>query len=348
MRLRSKCLGIILALACLQAAVAQMPDSLWLCKDVIPDTEMYYFHIYMSDTFPDNRGLFPMVDTGDRYDSMYINFDYQFSLNSVYERGDTTGGKPDTVFQFAPRPGYAGFKIFWDHGVVSFDATDYDSMYLWHKGPLPGHKVHLIWAHGGLCGTTITYQDFGWFESSPVWKRESFPFPPGFLKVGLFELRMLIYNDSIGGDTGSTSAPGNLKIDNICFFKLPPHPPVIQTQPQSQTVDEGRSVIFKVFAYGGAAGAPTYQWQKDGNPISGADSSFYTIASAKLSDAGSFTVVVTNSMGSVTSDATILTVKAKEEKKGCGCGSGTGLALIPPLFFKAMVHRKRKKKNLRT
>jgi hypothetical protein len=343
---KSKCLGIILALACMKAAVAQMPDSLWMFKDGIPITEKAYFHLYTSDTFPDNRGMFPMVDTGDRYDSMYINFDYQFSQNSVFEHGDTNFGRADTVFQIAPRPGYAGFKIFWDYGVVTFDARDYDSMYLWHKGPLPGHKVHMIWAHGGLCGAYITYQDFGWFESSPVWKRESFPFPPGFIKEGLFELRMLIYNDSTI-TTDPTSAPGNLKIDNMCFFKLPPHPPVIQTQPQPQTVGEGKSVTFTVFAYGAAGGAPTYQWQKDGNPISGADSSFYTIASAKLSDAGSYTVVVTNSMGSVTSDSATLTVNAKEEK-GCGCGAGTGVALIPPLFFKAMAHRKRKKKNHRT
>ena len=36
-----------------------------------------------------------------------------------------------------------------------------------------------------------------------------------------------------------------------------------------------------------------------------------------------------------------------DTKKGCGCGSGTGLALIPPLFFKSMAYRKRKKKASR-
>ena len=106
-------------------------------------------------------------------------------------------------------------------------------MVLWHKGPLPGHKVMMIWAQGSAgCGTPINYEYFGQFKSSSVWKRESFPFPQKrgnaaqnpdpdspFVKKGLFELRMLIYNDSIGGDTSSTSGPGILKIDNMFFLK---------------------------------------------------------------------------------------------------------------------------------
>jgi hypothetical protein len=141
----------------------------------------------------------------------------------------------------------------------------------------------------------------------------------------------------------------------MCFMQGPPHAPVIFIQPQSKTVKEDSSVTFKVSASGGAAGAATYQWQKDGNPITDATFYNYTIDTAQLSDTGSYTVVATNSMGSVTSNAAILTVNANApvtetttEKKKCGCGSGTGLALIPPLFFKAMAIRKRKKKNPKT
>jgi hypothetical protein len=312
--------------------------------------------MFLADTFPDNRGQFTMVDTGDAIDGNYVNFDYQFSQNSSYEHGDTTGGKADTVYQIAPRPGYAGFKFYWDHGATSFWVKEYDSMILWHKGPLPGHKVMMIWAQGSAgCGTPINYEYFGEFMSSQSWTRESFPLPPGFVRDGLFELRMLIYNDSIGGDLSPTSAPGDLKIDDMCFMQGPPHAPVIFIQPQSKTVKEDSSVTFKVSASGGAAGAATYQWQKDGNPITDATFYNYTIDTAQLSDTGSYTVVATNSMGSVTSNAAILTVNANApvtetttEKKKCGCGSGTGLALIPPLFFKAMAIRKRKKKNPKT
>ena len=51
-----------------------------------------------------------------------------------------------------------------------------------------------------------------------------------------------------------------------------------------------------------------YQWYKDGNVISGATSSNYTIKSVKASDAGKYTVKVSNSVGSVTSSAATLTV----------------------------------------
>lgn len=39
------------------------------------------------------------------------------------------------------------------------------------------------------------------------------------------------------------------------------------------------------------------------------------------------------------------TPETTKEKSKCGCGSGTGLALIPPIWFKVMSNRKRKKKN---
>jgi len=152
-----------------------------------------------------------MADTGAALDGYYINFNYQFGN---------------------PHPGYAGYKIYWDNGNASFYVTDFDSMILWHKGPLQGHKVKLIWAQGSAgCGTPINYELLGEFKSSDTWKRESFPFPltrgnspqnpspdSPFVKQGLFELRILIYND---GGTSQTSAPGDLKIDNIYFLRNP-------------------------------------------------------------------------------------------------------------------------------
>ncbi|MBN1131044.1 MAG: immunoglobulin domain-containing protein [Chitinispirillaceae bacterium] len=296
----------------------------------------------LADTFPDNRDTFTMVDTGDALEGKYVNFDYQFGN---------------------PHPGYAGFKFYWDYGGGSFWVESYDSLIFWHKGPLPGHKVVMIWAQGSAgCGTPINYEKFGEFYSSASWTRESFSFPvkrnygaapdSQFVKTGLFELRMLIYNDStISTDT--TSPPGNLKIDNMFFFQPPAHIPEMWEQPGPQTVTEGSQVIINVLALGGTgdSGVITYQWIKDGNPLT-EQSRRLVIDSAHLSDAGSYTVIATNSLGSDTSDAAILTVNAIEEPikedKGCGCGAGTGTALIPPLFFKAMAHRKRKKKNTKT
>jgi hypothetical protein len=193
--------------------------------------------MYLADTFPDNRGSFNTVDTGDSYDhSQYINFNYQFNAtDSVVLKGTVTvpgtDSTYDTIYKCAPRPGYAGFKLYWDHGLVNFNATAHDSMCFWHKGPLAGHKVKLIWAQGGECGGAINYEYFGQFTSSNTWKRECLPFPQlrgnfpqnpspdsPFVKKGLFELRVLIYDDS-SVTTLPTSGPGNLKLDNICFIK---------------------------------------------------------------------------------------------------------------------------------
>ncbi len=85
--------------------------------------------------------------------------------------------------------------------------------------------------------------------------------------------------------------------------------PSITTQPKSQTVNEGSSVTFDVTATG--TDPLSYQWKKDGSNISGATSASYTISSAKTSDAGSYTVTVSNSAGSVTSSTATLTVTAK-------------------------------------
>jgi hypothetical protein len=84
--------------------------------------------------------------------------------------------------------------------------------------------------------------------------------------------------------------------------------PSITSQPQSTSVVAGSSASFSVTATGSAP--LSYQWQKGGTAISGATSSTYTIASAQTTDAGSYTVVVTNGSGSVTSTAATLTVSA--------------------------------------
>ena len=82
--------------------------------------------------------------------------------------------------------------------------------------------------------------------------------------------------------------------------------PVITNQPQSTTVFEGNVASFSVTA----TGTPplSYQWRKNTINISGATSSTYVISSAAESDEGNYSVVVSNSAGSVTSNSATLTV----------------------------------------
>jgi hypothetical protein len=101
--------------------------------------------------------------------------------------------------------------------------------------------------------------------------------------------------------------------------------PVIQTQPQSQTVTAGNSVQLSVTATG--APAPTYQWRKDGATITGATGSSYSLASVQLADAGSYAVTVSNPIGSVTSNPATLTVNPAMPPPSPGGGGGGGGAI---------------------
>jgi len=92
-------------------------------------------------------------------------------------------------------------------------------------------------------------------------------------------------------------------------FKTSSGGPSISTQPANQTVTAGQTASFSVAATGTAP--LNYQWNRNAVAISGATSSGYTTAATTSSDNGAqFTVVVTNTVGSVTSNAATLTVNS--------------------------------------
>ena len=85
--------------------------------------------------------------------------------------------------------------------------------------------------------------------------------------------------------------------------------PTISTQPANQTVTVGQTATFSVTANG--ATPLSYQWRKNTANISGATSPTYTTPATVASDNGAkFDVVVSNSVGSTTSNAATLTVSA--------------------------------------
>jgi len=85
--------------------------------------------------------------------------------------------------------------------------------------------------------------------------------------------------------------------------------PAITTQPASQTVIAGKTASFSVVASGTAP--LTYQWKKNGTAISGATAATYTTPAETTADNNAqFTVAVSNSAGSASSNAAILTVNA--------------------------------------
>jgi DNA/RNA endonuclease G (NUC1) len=120
------------------------------------------------------------------------------------------------------------------------------------------------------------------------------------------------------GDTGSysvvvtnsvgtaTSAPATLTVT--------PAGPVITGQPAPLTVTTGANAAFTVTASGTAP--LTYQWRKNtlplgnGGAVAGADTATLVLTGVSAVDAGSYDVVVTNSVSTATSAAANLTVNA--------------------------------------
>jgi hypothetical protein len=115
-------------------------------------------------------------------------------------------------------------------------------------------------------------------------------------------LRWLDVNDS-GNDHG-------LAVDDLIVF-FPTNRPQIVAQPQSRTNLVASTATFTVNALGDAI---SYQWRRFGTNVSnnsrfgGVTTETLTLTNVQTSDAGNFTVVLTNSGGAVTSAVAVLTV----------------------------------------
>jgi hypothetical protein len=99
-----------------------------------------------------------------------------------------------------------------------------------------------------------------------------------------------------------------------------PTAPVITQQPQSQTVTAGGSAQFSVTATGHPA--VSYQWYLGTTEISGATNGTYSLSDVQSGNAGNYTVVVSNVMGSARSNIATLTVNAGGGGGGGGDGGG--------------------------
>ncbi len=86
--------------------------------------------------------------------------------------------------------------------------------------------------------------------------------------------------------------------------------PVIVSQPVGVTAATGSTVALTVVATG--TPAPTYQWRKDGVAIADATDATLRLATVAGTNAGSYTVTVSNSGGAVTSTAAPVSVAAGE------------------------------------
>jgi uncharacterized repeat protein (TIGR03803 family) len=143
---------------------------------------------------------------------------------------------------------------------------------------------------------------------------------------------------ALSGDTlyGTTDGGGNL--DNGTVFRIDLSggmTPVIDCQPQSRVNLVGTTARFSVTAIGTLP--LTCHWRKNGvnladgvqssgATISGTTTTDLTIANVQMSDAGDYTVVVTNTYGSVTSSVAALTVQPPTPTVLTANGSGSSIS----------------------
>jgi hypothetical protein len=216
-------------------------------------------------------------DDGGRAHTMYVKTDGTLWANGRNDRGQLGDGT--TTYPCAP--------VRMATGVASVSGGRYHTMYVRTDGTL--------WAMGlnssGQLGDGTTTS-----RNAPV------QVAAGVASVSTgWEETMYVKTDGIlWARTAGSSKPAQIAaglLSNVATLTLLP---TITTQLNSSSVATGGVARFSVVATGAAP--LTYQWMKDGTPISGATSSTYTIASTKTTDAGSYTVTVINSAGSVTSN----------------------------------------------
>jgi len=81
--------------------------------------------------------------------------------------------------------------------------------------------------------------------------------------------------------------------------------PVVTMSPNSVPGNPGDSVALSAYAIG--VPPLSYQWRRNGHPISGATNTAYSIASLNVATAGNYDLVVTNTYGSTTSKVAAVT-----------------------------------------
>lgn len=112
-----------------------------------------------------------------------------------------------------------------------------------------------------------------------------------------------------------TNATGSITSNTVSLIvgmvDQPGQAPIITKQPENVAVAVGQNATFSVNATSPDNSILSYRWLKNGNPISDANSSSYTTSNVQMSDNNSsFSVIVSNMNGTVSSTGAVLTVAA--------------------------------------
>ncbi len=150
-----------------------------------------------------------------------------------------------------------------------------------------------------VSGEPVTY--LNWSPNEPNGGSSIFP----------DEDHVLMWYPSSGFPNGSwNDAPSN-QLQYAVVELTPPPPLAIVSQPTNVTVYVGSNATFRVTAGGAAPFA--YQWRFNGNDLPGKTSSVLSLTNVQFSNAGPYSVVVSNAGGVIVSSNAVLTVNPLPE-----------------------------------
>jgi hypothetical protein len=137
-------------------------------------------------------------------------------------------------------------------------------------------------------GIPLGYQWF--FNSLPISgaTNAAYSFTAQITNIGTYSI-------TISNAAGITNASAMLSM-----------PPVIVTQPQNQFASFGENLRLQVFAAG--TGPLAYQWRFNGSDIPDATGTAFSISNLRTTNAGSYSVAVSNAFGIIVSSNAVLTL----------------------------------------
>ncbi|BET69265.1 hypothetical protein ASA1KI_41830 [Opitutales bacterium ASA1] len=194
-------------------------------------------------------------------------------------------GTPAWPTPYDAGQGIFGGAVLRADGAIVFGASD--------------RRIHALNADGALLWT---YTTGDLVDSSPTIAAD------GTIYVGSYDNKLYALHGN--GAPLAESAWPKFRRDSRNVGRAPAaeplQPPGIVAGPDSLTVDAGAAAMFSVVASGSQPIA--FQWLRDGAEIDGAVAGSYSIEHAQPTDAGVYSVRVTNAAGAITSAGAALVV----------------------------------------
>ena len=226
------------------------------------------------------------------------------SVTSIGNR--TFNNCPIQSVVFAGNPPTVGASVF-PSGTIyySFEATNWGATFAGRPTELMVNPVIMSQPESVISnkGTTVIFAIVATGNDSLVyqWKKGGVNVPGATLPTlslgNVQSTDMGSYTVTVSDVFGSVSS-------NAATLTVI-DPVTITLQPVSETANQGTGISLIVASTGTN---PTYQWKKGGLNISGATLPTLNLGNVQLNDMGSYTVTVSNAMGSVTSNEATITV----------------------------------------